>query len=160
MVGTRPAARALFAAAAMDPPVRTIRAGLDDGELWHGESHSTADAGAGSDPAAGALRSLLADGRALVFDRGIAALRDLCRLRGARGRDPAVLPADRDARGADLPCRLDPDLHAEHDLRRSREAVLVPFDCAVAVPAGPRRQAPPERAAAEPHRAALDAGPA
>src|SRR4029453_16665028 len=100
MVGTRPAARALFAAAAMDPPVRTIRAGLDDGELWHGESHSTADAGAGSDPAAGALRSLLADGRALVFDRGIAALRDLCRLRGARGRDPAVHPADRGARGA------------------------------------------------------------
>ena len=54
---------------------RAVCRGDDDGELRNGEVHSVADAGAAAHAPARAVRQLLADGRALVFDWRVLSVR-------------------------------------------------------------------------------------
>ena len=60
-------------------------------------------------------------------------------VRGDGRRHPAALPADDDARRADLAGRHDSGFRAEHDLRLRPEADLVPLSADVPVPARARR---------------------
>src|SRR4029079_14176174 len=105
-------------------------------------------------------RQLLADGRAVVLDRRVAAVRDVCRHRRARGGGLPLRARAGHAWRARRARRLHPDLHAQHDLRRPGEAVLVSPDPDVGGAFGAGGVAPAQRAGLQSPGSTLDAAAA